>query len=76
MREIWQVAWNRFKVISSIISDTSARVVAVLFYFTFFVPFGIASTLFSDPLRRKDNAPKWIDREPVPTDLESAQQQG
>ncbi len=63
-------------MITSIISDTNARVVAILFYFTFFVPFGIVSTLFSDPLRTKENSPKWIDRDPLPNDLESAQQQG
>lgn len=76
MREIWEIAFSRFKVISSIVSDTSARIVAILFYFTFFVPFGIVSVLFSDPLRIKENQPKWIDRDPVPSDLDSAKQQG
>lgn len=71
----WDVAWHRFNVISGIISDTTARVIAVLFYFTILVPFGIISTLFSDPLRRKESA-RWLERPPVPADIESAREQG
>lgn len=74
-QSVWDVAWHRFNIISGIISDTTARVIAVLFYFTIFVPFGIVSTLFSDPLRRKESA-RWLERPPVPTDIESAKEQG
>jgi hypothetical protein len=35
----------------------------------------MGSRLFSDPLRRKSTA-QWLERAPIPTDLESAQQQG
>jgi hypothetical protein len=75
MRELMQIAWHRFNVISGVVSDTSARVVSTLFYFTVLVPFGIGSVFFSDPMRTKEDA-AWLDREPVPTDIDSAKQQG
>ena len=73
---LWQIAWHRFSIISSIISDTNARVVATLFYFTILVPFGVGSTLFSDPMHTKQEDANWHEREPVPNDLESAREQG
>lgn len=86
MREIWDIAWHRFTVIQDVVSDANARIIAVLFYFTILVPFGLMSTLFSDPLRNKmikgaDGKQKhaglaWFDREPVPSDHDSARQQG
>jgi hypothetical protein len=86
VREIWDIAWHRFTVIQDVVSDANARIIAVLFYFTILMPFGIVSTLFSDPLRknmingedgkRKHAGQAWFEREPVPTDHESARQQG
>jgi hypothetical protein len=86
MRDYWKLAWHRFNIITGIISDTNARVVALIFYFTILVPFGLGSTLFSDPLRRKttrddSGQPQhaglgWVERDPVPDDIDSARQQG
>ncbi len=76
MRTIWQTAWHRFSIISGVVSDASARIVATIFYFTVLVPFGIGYTLFADPLHRKNNQPRWHDRAPIPTDIESAKEQG
>jgi len=86
LRDLWQVAWQRFNVISSIIGDTNARVISVLFYFTILVPFGIGSVMLTDPLRkktitdeqgnRKNVGLAWLDRDPVPTDIDSARLQG
>jgi hypothetical protein len=86
VREIWDIAWHRFNVIQAIVSDANARIIAILFYFTILLPFGLGYTLFADPLRVKmvksnDGKMKsvgqgWLDREPVPTDLDSARQQG
>lgn len=75
MKGIWDTAWHRFNIISSIVSDTNARVIALILYFTVVLPFGIVSTLFNDPLHIKGKA-AWLDRTPIPTDLESAQEQG
>lgn len=76
MRAINSIAWQRLMVISAIVGDVNGRAIATLFYFTILVPFGIGSALFSDPLRIKQQTTQWIEREPVPTDLESAREQG
>ncbi|MCA9882960.1 MAG: hypothetical protein KC546_16490 [Anaerolineae bacterium] len=72
---VFGLAWHRYSIIMSVVSDASARIISTLFYFTVVVPFGIASRLFSDALDRNGTA-TWHDREPVPTDVESARLQG
>lgn len=77
MKEIWDIAWERFNVVTSVVADGNGRFIATLFYFTIMVPFGLISSLTMDPLRIKDNQDTaWLDREPVPTDIESAREQG
>lgn len=83
MSEIWDIAWHRFTVIQTIVGDASARIIAVLFYFTILAPFGLGYMLTSDPFgqkvvdgKHKRSAQAWHEREDVPTDLDSARQQG
>lgn len=76
MKEIWEIAWHRFNVITSVVADGNGRFIATLFYFTIMVPFGILSALTMDPLNIKENKTEWVQRDPVPTDIESAKQQG
>jgi hypothetical protein len=86
VREIWDIIWHRFNVIMAVVSDANARGIAVFFYFTILVPFGLGSRFASDPLRQKmvtdtngkqrPGGQEWLDREPVPTDVTSARQQG
>jgi hypothetical protein len=76
LRKIIDEAWSRFTIIGALVGDANARVISFLFYFTVLVPFGLISTLFTDPLRMKDNTPQWLDRAPVPNDIESAKEQG
>jgi hypothetical protein len=86
VRAIWDIAWHRFNVILAVVSDANARGIAIFFYFTILVPFGLGSRFTSDPLRQKvvtDSSGKqrhvgqeWIDREAVPSDANSARQQG
>lgn len=83
---IWDIAWHRFNVIQSIVSDANARIIAVLFYFTILLPFGIGYSLTSDPFNQEkvvgangkesNTGQAWHEREAVPTDLESARRQG
>ncbi len=75
MRAVLLVAWERFKLITSIIADVQGRVIATGFYFTILVPFALISRLSSDPLRRVDSA-GWLDHPPIASDLESAKRQG
>ena len=86
MREIWDIIWHRFNVILAVVSDANARAIAIFFYFTVLVPFGLGSRFMSDPLRQKmvtDSNGKqrpagqeWLERQPIPTDVNSARQQG
>lgn len=85
MREIWDIVWHRFNVIQSIVSDANARIIAILFYFTILAPFGIGYSFTSDPFNEKETTKDgkktnvgqaWHDREPVPSDLDSARLQG
>ncbi|MFN8528634.1 MAG: hypothetical protein U0670_08500 [Anaerolineae bacterium] len=72
------IAWDRLKVITSIVGDIQGRLVSLLLYFTILVPFGLLSTLLSDPLHRKgaNMQPKWMDRPPVENELDAAMRQG
>ena len=76
MKEIWDIAWKRFNVNTSVVADGNGRFIATLFYFTIMVPFGIISSLAMDPLNIKNGNPQWVQREPVPSDIESAREQG
>lgn len=86
VREIWDITWHRFSVIQSVVSDANARIIAILFYFTILVPFGIGYSLMSDPFNEKETTTNdgkktnvgqaWHERETVPTDLDSARLQG
>lgn len=76
LREIRLLLWDRLKIIASIVGDLQARVIVTIFYFTILVPFGLISRLTSDPLRRRVESITWLERSPLPTDLESAKRQG
>jgi hypothetical protein len=79
LQEIWRLGWDRFNAIVAVVGDVNGRMIALLFYFTILVPFGIGSRLFSDPLRQRipTNSPTfWEERAATPTDLDSAKRQG
>lgn len=76
MKTIWEIAWNRFSVNSSIIADGNGRFIATLFYFTIMVPFGLLSALTMDPLDIKRVNARWHKREDAAADIESAREQG
>jgi hypothetical protein len=75
-RNIVLLAWERFKIIVMIIGDVDSRIIATLFYFTIFAPFGIISRLMSDPLHLRNRQPDWAERAAVPSELEAAKRQG
>lgn len=75
LKDILQLAWKRLLVITAVIGDVQGRLIALLFYFTILVPFGIGSRLFSDPLHIKTQT-RWLERPLVPSTLEDARKQG
>jgi len=76
LKEIWDIAWHRFNVITGVVADGNGRFIATLFYCTILVPFGLISSLTMDPLHIKVPSTNWLEREPIPTDIESAREQG
>jgi len=77
LRRIREIAWERFSINSAVVADINGRFIAMLFYCTIMVPFGLLSALFMDPLRRRSShAATWLEREAVPADMKSAREQG
>lgn len=75
MKEIWQLMWSRFKVIAGIIGDVEASIIAIGFYYTILVPFGLLARYSGKSLRQQPKV-AWLERELVPSDLEAAKRQG
>lgn len=73
---MFTIAWERSKVLTSILADFQGRAFTVLFYFTIMIPFGIGTRLLGDPLDLKRSQPSWIERPPVSDTLEEARRQG
>ncbi|HUF39571.1 MAG TPA: hypothetical protein VMN57_13680 [Anaerolineales bacterium] len=60
LKKFWE-GWKRF---GQLIGDVIARVVLTVFYFTVFLPFGLMSRLFADPLGiRTRGGELWQSRE-------------
>jgi hypothetical protein len=76
LKALFSIAWERLKIIIGIVSDRQARAVATLFYFTILAPFGLIAHFVTDPLQQKTQNDHWLERPPVPTELEAARRQG
>lgn len=76
MKDLFRLAWDRFGVIASVIADVQSWLIVTVFYYTILVPFGLAARFMSDPLRMKEPESGWLEREPVPQDIDSARGQG
>jgi hypothetical protein len=72
---IFQAAWNRWKIIGEIYGDFQGRLFAVLFYFTIFAPFALGVRLLGDPLHIRKSTTRWIDRPTVGNTLDDARRQ-
>jgi hypothetical protein len=73
--DIGRVAWNRWKIIGEVYGDFQARLFAVLFYFTLFVPFALGVRLLGDPLSIRRLPRKWLDRVSVGSTVDEARRQ-
>lgn len=55
--------WEGWKRVGQWIGDAVARIVLTVFYFTIFLPFGLMSRLFADPLQiKRGGAELWQPR--------------
>lgn len=72
LSRIW-AAWKRF---GQAIGNFVARIVLTIFYYTIFVPFGLITSMFQDPLDIKGDYKQksgWVARESGDKTLEEAQ---
>ena len=77
MSTTFKLARQRLEIITTIIGEVVGSVLALVFYYTIFVPFALGSKLGTDPLRRELNGENfWLNREPISSDLEKAKKQG
>jgi hypothetical protein len=75
MSEIGRIAWQRWTIVGEVYGDFQARLFAVLFYFTIFVPFALGVRLLSDPLRLRSGHGAWLNRDAVGSKLDDARRQ-
>lgn len=78
LRDILSLMWKRLGIIASIVGDVQGRFIATLFYYTILAPFGLIAQRSTDPLRRQVESTDsyWLERPPVPSELEAAKRQG
>ena len=75
MREILDLVWSRFKVIAGIIGDVEASIIAIGFYYTILVPFGLLARYSGKSLKQQDKV-TWLERPQVLSDMDAAKRQG
>ena len=75
LREILQLVWSRFKVIAGIVGDVEASIIAIGFYYTILVPFGLLARYSGKTLKQQDKV-AWLERPLVPSELDAAKRQG
>lgn len=68
-------AWQAWKRVAHAIGNFQARVLLTIFYAVLVFPFGIATRLFSDPLRIKRRPTHWLDHTNETYDLLWARKQ-
>jgi hypothetical protein len=64
--------WETWKRVSRAIGNLQARVLLTILYATVLLPFGVAVSLFSDPLRIKHRPTAWLDHSRTPTTFDWA----
>jgi hypothetical protein len=69
--------WDRWRELSRKGAEVQARIILTLFYFTVVVPFGLARTYLSDPLRlkRASQGRSWLERGTRDLTLDDARRQ-
>lgn len=74
--EILKKIWHQWKKFGLMMGDFVARVALTIFYFTIFVPFGVAVHFFMDMLDSKGRTASWITRTTGDKTLDQARRQG
>jgi len=74
--EILGKIWHKWKQFGQLMGDFIARIVLSIFYFTVFMPFGIAVRLLGDPLAIKKRPPEWLARATLDHTIDDARRLG
>ena len=77
MKQFFTRLWRGWQELARHIGDFQARLLLTVFYFTVFVPFGLITRLFLDPLHvRRGSVKSGLNpRQTLDTDLEAARRQ-
>jgi hypothetical protein len=67
--------WEGWKRLAHRIGNFQARLILTLLYLVVVLPFGLATWLFSDPLRIRKRPEGWLDHQVSPRDPEWARRQ-
>jgi len=70
--EILNEIWNRWKRFAQFLGDWIARIILTIFYFSFFLPFGLIISRWGDPLAIRNSQPRWITRITHDVDIDKA----
>lgn len=77
MGENYKLARERVGIITAIIGEVVGSLLAIIFYFTFLIPFALITKLSSDHLQRHVSGNQfWLQREAISNELEKAKRQG
>lgn len=70
--------WHRWNAFASVMGNVQARIIMGFFYFFIVTPFGLATRVFSDPLRVKQqpSSSNWVLKDATDMTIEAAQEQG
>ena len=77
MKQFLNRLWHGWQELGRHIGDFQARLLLTVFYFTIYVPFGLLTRLFLDPLQlRRGTAKSGLNpRKTMDTDLQAARRQ-
>ena len=77
MRENFKLARERLGIITTIVGEAVGSVLAIVFYFSFLIPFALISIFTTDPLRKRPTENTfWLERDPISSELDRAKRQG
>ena len=77
MKQFLNRLWHGWQELGRHIGDFQARLLLTVFYFTIYVPFGLLTRLFLDPLQvRRGTANSGLNpRKTMDTDLQASRRQ-
>ena len=75
---VFKRLWLKWSSFASDMGNVQSRLIMGFFYFIVVTPFGLATRIFSDPMKIKEqpSSSNWVAKETTDTAIESAREQG